>query len=78
MHRPGIAHVSGNQVLLEGTTIEEVKDYHRETLMLAVDAANREYRARVEEAERKRRVAEDERERHWRNVDDVATEITFD
>ena len=78
MHRPGIARVSGNKILLEGTTIEEVKDYHRDTLKLAVDATNQEYRARVGEAERKRRALEDEKARHRRNIDDVATEIPFD
>ena len=78
MHRPGIARVSGNKILLEGTTIEEVKDYHRDTLQLAVNATNREYGARVADAERKRRTLEDEKARHRRNVDDVATDITFD
>ena len=78
MHRPGIARVSGSKILLEGTTIEEVRKYHRATLMLAVDAANQEYRVRVAEAERKRRAEEEVNERHRRNVDDVATEITFD
>ena len=78
MHRPGIARVSGNKIFLEGTTVEEVKDYHRDTLKLAADAANQEYRARVAEAERERRILEDESARHQRNVDDVATDITFD
>ena len=78
MHRPGIARVSGSKILLEGTTIEEVRDYHRETLSLAVDTANQEYRARVAEAEGKRQAEEDETARHRRNVDDIATEISFD
>jgi hypothetical protein len=43
MHRPGIATVSGDRVYLDGTTIEEVKKYHRETLVLALDETNRMY-----------------------------------
>ena len=78
MHRPGIARVSGSKILLEGTTIEEVKDYHRDTLILAVDTANQEYRATVAEAERREQVEEEAKARHRRNVDDVATEISFD
>jgi hypothetical protein len=34
MHRPGIASVSGDTVVLEGTTVEEVRDYHARTLTL--------------------------------------------
>ena len=78
MHRGGIARVSGGKILLEGTTIEEVQRYHRDTLMLAVEEANREYRTILEAAERKRRAEEEANERHRRNVDDVAARIRFD
>ncbi len=40
MHRPGIASVSGDQIVLDGTTIEEVERTHRETLILCVNEAN--------------------------------------
>jgi hypothetical protein len=40
MHRPGIARVVGDWVVLEGTTVEEVAQYHQRTLKLAVDATN--------------------------------------
>ena len=42
MHRPGIASVRGSKIVLDGTTIDEVKKYHRETLILCVDKANDE------------------------------------
>jgi len=41
MHRPGIVRVEGDKVILDGTTIEEVERYHRDTLDLALEAANR-------------------------------------
>ena len=41
MHRPGIARIEGDKVVLDGTTIEEVERYHRDTLNLALEAANR-------------------------------------
>ena len=78
MHRPGIARVNGTKIVLGGTTIEEVKDHHRDTLKLAVDETNREYRASVEEAERKSRAEGEASERHRRNVDDVASQIDFE
>ena len=78
MHRPGIAHVSGNKVLLKGTTIEEVGDVHRHTLKLVVDATNRDHRELIARDEQRQRALEEERERHHRNVDDVAGRITFE
>jgi hypothetical protein len=40
MHRPGIASVYGNKIILDGTDIEEVEKYHKDTLKLAVEVAN--------------------------------------
>ena len=42
MHRPGIASINNATVILAGTTIDEIKKYHRETLLLAADEANRQ------------------------------------
>lgn len=44
MHRPGIGRVEGDRFILDGTTIEEVDKYHLETLQLAVDQTNDQYR----------------------------------
>lgn len=60
MHRPGIASVQGDRIILDGTTVQKVERYHRETLTLAVNEANRRFaeweaqRRRAEEAERLR------------------------
>lgn len=56
MHRPGIASVSGDRIILDGTTIEEVEQHHLDTLKLAVRAANadRQAIAHRESAERDR------------------------
>lgn len=51
MHRPGIARVVGDRVVLDGTTVEEVAQYHQQTLKLAVDVTN------VQHAEYLRREA---------------------
>ncbi len=77
-HRPGIARVSGNRILLEGTTIEEVEEVHLTTLELAIDAANREHREVVAREANRQHAKEAERERHRRNVRDIASRITFD
>lgn len=42
MHRPGVARVSGDRILLERTTIAEVRDHHKRPLELAVEQTNRQ------------------------------------
>ena len=77
-HRPGIASVEGDRVILNGTTIEEVEKTHRDTLVLALKEAN----AKLEEADA-RAFAREERERrsreeHEQKLRDTAKRITFD
>lgn len=77
MHRPGIASVSGDRIILDGTTIEEVRDVHRETLIRCVEKANEleiQYLESLrKEEERKRK----QREIHAANVKRIADEISF-
>jgi hypothetical protein len=78
MHRPGIANVYGASVTLEGTTIEEVERYHRDTLQLTIAETNRQYRERQIE-QRARRVREDAlREEHRKRIEDASKRIKFD
>ena len=78
MHRPGIASVSGDCVFLDGSTVEEVRDYHARTLSLVVAQLNEAY-ARHEARAR----TEDERDAaqlsaHSENVRAVVDEIRFE
>lgn len=77
MHRPGIASVYGDTILLDGTTIDEVAEYHRDTLVLCVERANQQY----QELCRSRDTAERERKRWEENqrqhVADIAKNINF-
>ena len=77
MHRPGIARILGNKIILDGTTIEEVKKYHRDTLVLCVETANKkekEYNDQKHKAELMRRQAIDNHKRH---IEDEAKDIEF-
>jgi hypothetical protein len=47
MRRPGIARVTGNRLILDGTTIEELDETDKKTISLALAVANREYLAMV-------------------------------
>jgi len=77
-HRPGIARVQGDRIILTRTTIEEVKDVHRDTLKLVVEAVN----DKIAELVRNRLAAEQARQvqeqRHRDNVQKVADEIKFE
>jgi hypothetical protein len=78
MHRPGIASVEGDKIWLRGTTLEEVERYHRDTLKLAVDEANRQYEEMNRERETRRRAEEARIAQHTQSVQDAAKRIKFD
>ena len=77
MHRPGILRVSGDRLILDGTTIDEVERYHAKTLSLVVDQTNRDasnLRARAQAQATQAALASDE---HRANVSEVADRIKF-
>ena len=77
MHRRGITSVFGDKIILDGTTIEEVRDYHRETLLLCVEEANKKEAKLLEEqkhqGERKAAQIND----HNRTVLSIAEDLKF-
>ena len=78
MHRPSIANVIGNKVILDGTTMEEVKKYHRDTLILCVNKAN-EIISEYEQKQRQEKLREKIRlNEHELDVKKIASEIKFD
>ncbi len=77
MHRSKIATVVGDTVILDGTTIDEVRDYHRDTLVLVIQETNKGYQELVE---RKKKADELEQERlkaHKQKIDDISNQIKF-
>ncbi|WP_055078442.1 toll/interleukin-1 receptor domain-containing protein [Lagierella massiliensis] len=77
MHRPEIDRVESDKIILDGTTIEEVKQYHRDTLILCVEKTNEEekqYRRREEQLKRKK---QEEIENHYRNIEDISKDLKF-
>ncbi len=78
MHRPGIARVRDAVVVLDGTTIEEVKKFHLSTLSLAVDETNRQYRELQENWRKAQAQKEASRREHRQHVEDIARQIDFD
>ena len=76
-HRPGIARVQGDRIVLVGTTIEEVQKAHRDTLKLVVDTVNKE----IAELVRRRRAAEqakaEQSQQHKESVRRIADDLKF-
>ena len=75
MHRPGIAKVVYDKVLLDGTTVEEVQNYHKEVLEAAINHANafeKKHLREVELAEQRKKAKEEKlREDILSKVDDI-------
>jgi FtsZ-binding cell division protein ZapB len=77
-HRPRSVRVSGDRIVLTQTTIEEVKEVHRETLKLVVEETNRQFAALVRERQRQREEEDRRRQQHKDDVQRMAGEIDFD
>ena len=78
MHRSGILSVLGDKIILDGTTIEEVEKYHRDTLLLVVETAN-EIWDDLERRSRERAGREAaQRAQHEQAVRDAASKLRFE
>jgi hypothetical protein len=78
MHRPGIARVEGDRIILDGTTIEEVERYHLKTLKLAVERANELTAQWWRSKEQRGKALSDHQDEHRHHVKEVAKRLRFD
>jgi len=77
MHRPRIASVVGDEIRLRGTTIEEVKAYHRDTLVLCVEKANEDYGELIEYKRKQNEKENHFKEDHFKRINDLSDNIEF-
>jgi sRNA-binding protein len=78
MHRPGIASLSGDSIILDGTTMEELERYHVETLRHVLAKVNADVAAHErQELVRGEREAEAKRQ-HDESVKAIADRLDFD
>ena len=78
MHRPGIASVYGSTVTLNGTTIDEVERYHRDTLQLAITETNRQYGEWRREQEQRHARETALREERQKRIENASKCVKFD
>ncbi len=57
--------------------MEEVRDYHRETLLLCVDEANKKEAQIIREQQLKKEREEQRKNQHYDNVNNIADTIKF-
>jgi ATP-dependent Clp protease ATP-binding subunit ClpA len=77
-HRPGIAQVQGDRIVLTSTTIEEVRDVHRATLALVVETVNDQIGQLVRRRNAARLSDEEQEQQHRENLRNIADDIKFD
>ncbi len=80
MHRPGIASVSRDRIILNGTTMDEVERVHLDTLKLAVDTANSQRRALHQQQQQQAEYERGARAKHSheQSAHEIADRLKFD
>lgn len=64
--------------VLNGTTVEEVRDVHVKTLKLAVEATNEQVAVIAERERQARETAARQHAEHEANTREIAAEVRFD
>ena len=78
LHSPGIASVRGATIVLDGTTLEEVREYHRDTLVQCVEVANSKESETLRQQNQANEMRRQRSEKHRTNVEAIASDISFD
>lgn len=77
-HRPGIARVLRDRIILDGTTLDEVKSTHKATLEVCVCEANRIEAEQLRKERQQNQASEKKTREFRRSVEEKAKEIRFD
>ena len=77
MHRSDIARIYDDEIILDGTTIEEVRDYHRKTLILCVEEANKQEKIIIEKQRQQQEREEHRIKEHFSKITKIAENINF-
>lgn len=78
MHRPGIASVSGDAIVLDGTTMEELESVHVETLRQVLAKVNADVAAHEQQERAQAERDAEAKRQHEESVREVADRLKFD
>jgi hypothetical protein len=76
--RPRIVRVQDDTVVLNGTTMDELEQFHATTIRLCAERANRFEANRLEQERQRRQRDEAARREHEREVADIADDLFKD
>ena len=77
MHRFDIARIYDDEIILDGTSIEEVRDYHRKTLILCVEEANKQEKIIIGKQRQQQEREEHRIKEHFSKVTKIVENINF-
>lgn len=78
MHRPGIASVSGDRIVLNGTTMEEVEKYHLQTLKVVIKATNEDTGKALSQVAEQEKRRQEQFKAHRSRVSEISARLDFD
>ena len=78
MHRPHIARIVGDRLILEGTTVEEIEKYHQVTLKAVLEKVNDDIAALEARQRREEEKRAEQLRQHRQSVEEAAKRIRFD
>ena len=78
MHRPKIARVFSDKIVLDGTTIEEVEKYHRDTLLAVVEITNRQFDQYQTRLQQETEIKRQHESKQKGTIDDMLKRIKFE
>lgn len=77
-HRPGIARVLEDRIILNGTTVEEIEEVHRDTLTTVLRDVNDRYAKLLRQAREEQDQKAREANEHSKRVRDAAERLRFE
>ena len=78
MHRPGIAQIIDDRIILNGTTMEEIEDYHLDTLKLIIERVNKLHLEREKLEQKRLEEKKRQNQKHINEVKNISDRLKFD
>ncbi len=77
-HRPHTARIVGDRLILEETTVDEIENYHQDTLKAVLDKVNTDIAGLEARQWREQEKRDEQLRQHWQSVAEAAKRIRFD
>lgn len=78
MHKPSIASIQGKYIVLDGTTADEIQQYHKDTLKLVLAETNKNYNSMMEKETERLNKEEEQKNKNINEEKEKQKGIKFD